>query len=247
MDWREREGVRWLEAELSGARARFSTRAGGVSDPPFDTLNLGLLTGDDPKRVRENRLHLATATGIDPSRVLIGLQVHGAEVATHTEPPEDGAFAGPGPALAEVDGQATSVPGLVPLVLVADCLPIALAGTGGVAMAHGGWRGLAGGIIERAALAVDAEAAAIGPGIGPCCYEVGDEVLEAFSRLGPGIAEGRMLDLAEVASRLLREAGVGAIESSGLCVSCERELFFSHRRDGPRTGRQAGTVEIWRS
>ena len=82
--------------------------------------------------------------------------------------------------------------------------------------------------------------AAIGPGIGPCCYEVGDEVLDAFSGLGDGVAAGRMLDLAEVARRLLREAGVAQVESAGLCTSCEAELFFSHRRDAGRTGRQAG-------
>jgi copper oxidase (laccase) domain-containing protein len=87
---------------------------------------------------------------------------------------------------------------------------------------------------------VGATHAAIGPGIGPCCYEVGDEVLAAFAGLGEGIADGRMLDLAEVARRLLERAGVEAVDVAGLCTRCEEELFFSHRRDGPRTGRQAG-------
>ncbi|MGI9020674.1 MAG: polyphenol oxidase family protein [Solirubrobacterales bacterium] len=247
MEWREEAGVRWLEAALPGARAVFSTRRGGVSAPPFESLNLGLLTGDEPGSVRENRLLLADAVGIHPHGVLIGRQVHGAELSVHSEAQEADAFARPGPRLAEVDGHATARPGLVPLVFVADCLPIALAGPRGVAMVHGGWRGLAGGIVERGAEAVSATAAAVGPGIGPCCYEVGEEVLDAFSGLGAGIAEGRRLDLAEAARRLLAAAGVGAVESSGICVSCERELFFSHRRDAGTTGRQAGMVELWPS
>ena len=107
-------------------------------------------------------------------------------------------------------------------------------------MLHCGWRGLAAGIVARGAAAVGATAAAIGPGIGPCCYEVGDEVLAAFAGLGDGIARERMLDLPEVARRLLAAAGVERVESAGLCTACEPELFFSHRRDDGRTGRQAG-------
>ena len=90
------------------------------------------------------------------------------------------------------------------LVFVADCLPIAVATASGVAMLHGGWRGLAAGIVERGAAGMSGGAAAIGPGIGPCCFEVGPEVLEAFADLGPGIAEGRMLDLPEVARATAR-------------------------------------------
>jgi YfiH family protein len=247
MRWRETGGVRWLEAELPGAIAAFSTRLGGVSAPPFDRLNLGLLTGDAPEAVRENRHRLAAALELDPQGILIGRQVHGAEITTHTGPQPDRAFAEPGPRLAEVDGHATAAAELVPLVLVADCLPLALAGPGGVAMVHCGWRGLAGGIVARGAEAVGAEAAAIGPGIGPCCYEVGEEVLARFGSLGDGIAAGPMLDLAEVATRLLAASGVGAVERSGLCTSCEPELFYSHRRDEGRTGRQAGMVWRWPS
>jgi purine-nucleoside/S-methyl-5'-thioadenosine phosphorylase / adenosine deaminase len=128
------------------------------------------------------------------------------------------------------------------LVFVADCLPVAVAGPGGVAILHCGWRGMAAGIVARGAEAVGATHAAIGPGIGSCCYEVGDGVLDAFAGLGDGVASGRMLDLPEVARRLLREAGVEEVESAGLCSSCEEELFFSHRRDAGRTGRQAGLV-----
>jgi copper oxidase (laccase) domain-containing protein len=109
-------------------------------------------------------------------------------------------------------------------------------------MLHCGWRGLAGGIVERGVAEVDAQAAVIGPGIGPCCYEVGDEVRDAFASLGAGTASGRMLDLREAARRLLAEAGLERVEISDLCTSCHPELFFSHRRDRGRTGRQAGLV-----
>jgi YfiH family protein len=242
MDWREQDGARWLEVPLPGARAGFTTRLGGVSTEPFASLNLGLLTGDRPEAVAENRTRAARALGVKPSAVLSGHQVHGGELQVRDAEPHPNGFSEPGAPLDEADGQITSTPGLAPLVLVADCLPVAVAGPGGVGMLHCGWRGLAAGIAERGALAVEARAAAIGPGIGACCYEVGDEVLESFAGLGEGIAEGRMLDLAEVARHLLHRAGVEEVDVAGLCTSCNADLFFSHRRDGERTGRQAGCV-----
>ncbi len=242
MRWRERDGVRWLEADLPGAQAAFSARLGGVSEGPFESLNLGRLTDDRSDAVRENRRRLAAAVGIDPELVLIGRQVHAAEVARHDGPTAPGGYANPAAGLREVDGHATAHPDLAPLVFVADCLPVALAGPGGVAMIHCGWRGLAAGIVQRGVEEVRARAAAVGPGIGPCCYQVGDEVLSAFAALGPGLAAGRMLDLRQTARRLLERAGVESIEISESCTSCRPELFFSHRRDGARTGRQAGLV-----
>jgi YfiH family protein len=247
MEWRESNGVRWLEADLGGARAAFSTRLGGVSGAPYDSLNLGLLTDDSDDAVAENRMRLAAALGFAPERVVFARQVHGTDLV-------EGAGQGRGsfctPAVQKeprdvvaADGHVVREPGLVPLVFVADCLPVALYGPGGVAMVHAGWRGLAGGILAAGAEAVGASRAAIGPGIGPCCYEVGVEVLSAFAGLG-GVAEGRMLDLPEVARRLLARAGVGEVESAGLCTRCEAELFFSHRRDAGRTGRQAGLAWI---
>jgi purine-nucleoside/S-methyl-5'-thioadenosine phosphorylase / adenosine deaminase len=248
MEWRERDGVRWLEADLGGARAAFSTRLGGVSEPPYDSLNLGVLTDDDPAAVQQNRQRLASALGHEPQQIAFALQVHGARLIDHSEASSQsrGSFCTayvqkePRDGLPEVDGHVVREPGLTPLVFVADCLPVALRGPGGLAMVHAGWRGLAGGIVGAAAGAVEATIAAIGPGIGPCCYEVGEEVLGAFSDLGEGVADGRMLDLPEVARRLLARAGVERVESAGLCTSCEEELFFSHRRDHRRTGRQAG-------
>jgi YfiH family protein len=240
MEWRERDGVRWLEARMRGAHAAFTTRLGGISAAPYDSLNLGVLTDDDEAAVVANRRRLAARLGVRPEAVPIGLQVHGAEIAVHSGPQDPSPFAAPGSPLPEVDGHVVTAPGLVPLVFVADCLPVALLGPGGLALLHCGWKPLAAGIVAKGAALVGATEAAIGPGIGPCCYEVGPEVLGAFERLGPGIAEGRMLDLAEVARRLLAEAGVTRVQSAGLCTSCEAELFYSHRRDGGVTGRQAG-------
>jgi hypothetical protein len=277
MEWRERDGVRWLEADLGRGRAAFSTRLGGVSEAPFDRLNLGLLTDDAAAAVAENRQRLAAALGFPPERIAFALQVHGADLlsqegpgawpARSFAPPDGKAVANPADGLPEADGQIVTRPGWAGLVFVADCLPVALAGPGGVAILHCGWRGLATGIVSAGAEAVGATRAAIGPGIGPCCYEVGEEVLKAFSGLtadgpkrqpdraaGPkrlamddksarrprGIEAGGFLDLAGVARRLLGEAGVGEVESAGLCTSCEQQLFYSHRRDAGRTGRQAG-------
>jgi purine-nucleoside/S-methyl-5'-thioadenosine phosphorylase / adenosine deaminase len=242
--------VRWLEAELGGARAAFTTRTGGVSEAPFDSLNLGLLTDDAEDAVAENRRRLAAALGFGPERIAFARQVHGARLLTHPprgslraqfvhREPRDGETPGVGE-VEEADGHVVAGPGAAALVFAADCLPIALSGPGGVAMLHCGWRGLAAGIVATGAKAVGATDAAIGPGIGPCCYEVGDEVLAAFGTLG----ESRRLDLPGVARRLLVEAGVERTESAGLCTSCEAELFFSHRRDAGRTGRQAGLAWI---
>jgi YfiH family protein len=233
--------VRWLEAEVGGARAAFSTRLGGGSEPPFDSLNIGILTEDEPEAVLANRATLAAALGFPPERIAIGRQVHGAELIEHAGAQQPSPFAVPGSPIPEVDGHVTAQPGLAALVFVADCLPVVLAGPRGIAVLHCGWRGLAAGIIARGAEAVAATDAAIGPGIGACCYEVGEEVLAEFAPLGADLrAEGRMLDLPEVARRLLAEAGVGRVQSAGLCTSCEERLFFSHRRDSGRTGRQAG-------
>jgi polyphenol oxidase len=211
--------------------------------------------------VLENRRRLAAAIGFPPERVAIGRQLHGAEIATHAGPQAPSPFAKPGAPIPEVDGHVSAEPDLTLLVFVADCVPVALSGPGGVAMLHCGWRGLAAGIIERGAAAVGAAEAAIGPSVGPCCYEVGEEVLDQLSGAKPpstgrklepgagnravGAVSGRMLDLPEVARGLLLDAGIERVETAGLCTSCEADLFFSHRRDAGRSGRQAGLV--WRT
>jgi YfiH family protein len=230
---------------LRGGRVLFTTRRGGVSEGPYSSLNLGLLTDDDRERVLVNRDRVAALAGLGPDRFAQGLQVHGTEVRSLEAPPPAGE-------LREADGQATSAPGVAPIVLTADCLPVALVAPEAVAMLHCGWRGLAGGIVAHGVLALRALGAhgpigaAVGPGAGRCCYEVGDDVRDAFARLGPEVVEGRNLDLKLVARRDLEAAGVDEVHDVGLCTLCgDPELFFSHRRDGGVTGRQAGVV--WRA
>jgi polyphenol oxidase len=213
----------------------FSTRLGGVSEGPYESLNLGILTDDERARVERNRELLADAAGIDSRSIAMGWQVHGTEVKEWDEPPDG--------ELDKVDGHVTARDDLALLVIVADCLPVALVGGDRVAMVHCGWRGLAGGVLANAVARFDEPpAAAVGPGIGPCCYEVGDEVRERFDAR---FADGRKLDLRSIADDLLRTAGVEHIEHVDLCTSCRADLFFSHRRDGGVTGRQGGLV--WRT
>jgi YfiH family protein len=218
--------------ELPGARAVFSTRAGGVSEGPYSSLNLGLLTDDARDRVLENRVRLAAEAGVDADRVVMGWQVHGADLHEWDGPTSE--------ELPRVDGHATREPGLGLLVLAADCYPVALSDGTRAAMLHCGWRPLASGLIEKAVASFDSSpAAAVGPGIGGCCYEVGPEVGERFADV-PEALDGRMLDLRRVIAARLEEAGVRQVEHLDRCTSCEPERYFSHRRDRGLTGRQGG-------
>jgi polyphenol oxidase len=233
-----------IAASLPGAAVRFSTRSRGVSQGPYASLNVGAQTADVPERVAENRRLVAAAVGLAPDAVAIGRQVHGVDIQRRDAPPPR-PFTDAVAPRDEVDGHVTTLPGLGLLVQVADCLPVALASPAQVAMIHCGWRGLAGGIVARAVAEFDeAPAAVVGPGIGRCCFEVGQEVLAAFGDV-EGAASDRMLDLRTVAEARLRAAGVERVEHVDLCTSCRDDLFFSHRRDGGVTGRQCGIV--WRT
>jgi YfiH family protein len=232
------------ELRLPGARVLFTDRRGGVSEGPYSSLNLGILTDDEPENVVQNRHRAARSLGVDPERVAMGWQVHGTDLARWDSPPADPGYARPGAGLERVDGHVTAVPGLALLVLAADCYPVALSDGTRVAMVHCGWRGLAGGILGRAVEALgDGVAAAVGPGIGACCYEVGDEVLAAFEDV-PGAADGRMLDLRAIVTRKLADAGVSDVQHVEHCTSCRADLYFSHRRDDGLTGRQGGLVTL---
>jgi polyphenol oxidase len=231
-----------MRVELPGGAAAFSTRRGGVSEGAYESLNLGVKTGDETENVVENRLRVADELGLGPDRVARLWQVHGTDLREWSDYPGPPAWTDMGRQLDHADGHLTSLTGLALSVLVADCLPVALIGDGRAAMLHCGWRPLAGGIVEKALATFDAPpAAAIGPGIGRCCYEVGDEVLAAFAGV-PDAADGRMLDLRAVARAQLAAAGVERIEEVDLCTSCNPDLFFSHRRDDGVTGRQSGII-----
>jgi polyphenol oxidase len=227
-----------IAVDLPGARAVFTTRRGGFSEGPYESLNLGRLTDDRPEHVERNRELVQREVGATLARIR---QVHGTRVLRITAPPGDGD-------LPEADGQATALPGVAPMVLVADCVPIVVAGGGAVAVLHAGWRGLAAAIVHEGVRAVrelgtpGPIAAAIGPGAGPCCYEVGDEVHAAFERYGDGARRGRNLDMKAIARAQLRDAGVAAVHDVGRCTICAPSEFFSHRRDRGVTGRQAGVA-----
>jgi purine-nucleoside/S-methyl-5'-thioadenosine phosphorylase / adenosine deaminase len=235
-----------LAVDLPGARVLFTTRRGGFSTGPYVSLNLGRLTDDDPEAVDRNRA--AVQARVD-GRLAMIRQVHGSRVL-RLEGRPNGAVAGPDAyrRLDEADGQATGQPGIAPMVLTADCLPIAVAGGGAVAMLHAGWRGLAGGVLAEGVAAVRALAgdrplsAAIGPGAGGCCYEVGHEVHRHFASYGDA-RRGENLDLKAIARAQLERVGVDTVHDVGLCTICSpAELFFSHRRDRGVTGRQAGVA-----
>jgi hypothetical protein len=214
--------------ELRDATVLFSERAEG---------NLGRTVGEPSEEVLVNRAAMLERCGV---RVIcVPRQVHGSVVASV----DAGGGYEVGPKTA--DGVVTRAHDVAVAVHVADCLPIAIAGPSGVAMVHAGWRGLAGGVVAAGVAALGAAGvdgpleAVIGPGARACCYETGPEVHAVFA--GDRPSHGRRLDLAAIATAQLRAAGVARVADVGLCTLCAPSgLLFSHRRDGEKTGRQAG-------
>ena len=219
----------------------FTTRLGGVSEGPFSSLNLGRKTGDDVERVDENRRLACAEIGAHAERLALNYQFH----STLVHRARAGSRGERG------DGLWTEEQDLPILAMSADCLPVALARTNGgapaVAVVHVGWRGLIDGILESAvdALGGGELAAAIGPGIGPCCYEVRDDVADPFrARFGGAIVQQGKLDLWRSAEAALNEAGVMRVDRFDLCTSCRPEQFFSHRRDGKPRGVQGVLARV---
>jgi YfiH family protein len=214
----------------------FSTRVGGVSEGPFESLNLGRRTGDEVERVDENRRRLCAEIDADAEALTLGFQTH-SKVVNRAEAGSRGV---PGDAIW------TDEPGIPMLALGADCVLMAVARTNGAAPAlaviHAGWRGLIGGVVEASAEVMgEGFAAVVGPSIGPCCYEVGEEVAGPFRRrFGDGIVSGGKLDLWSAAEQAARDAGATEVERVDLCTRCRSDLFFSERR----TGRPRGTQGV---
>ena len=224
--------IRW---HAEGYEVVFTTRLGGVSEGPYTSLNLGRKSGDDVARVDENRRIACGSIGADVEKLALNYQVHSSRVVR----------AAAGVRGEHADGLWTDEPDLPILAMSADCLPIALVRIKGeapaVAVLHAGWRGLLEGIAASGveALGHGALAAAVGPAIGPCCYEVGEEVAAPFrERFGDDVVRDGRLDLWTSAERALRAAGVEQVERFDRCTACEPETFFSHRRDAGHTGRQ---------
>jgi YfiH family protein len=236
-----------------------TTRLGGVSAAPFDDgkggggLNLGLHVKDDPEAVRENRVRLQSLL---PGRPAWISQVHGAEVV-------DAALVQPGAPVQVGDASIATRAGVVCAILTADCLPVLFADLDGkvVGAAHAGWRGLAAGVLASTVAAMRAQGAGeitawLGPAIGPQAFEVGADVVDAFRvalpdgrheegfRPYPG-REGKYLaDMTLLARRLLARDGVTRVHGGDRCTFTERASFYSYRRDGAGSGRQASLIWI---
>lgn len=238
-----------------GVHHGFSTRHGGVSAGALATLNLSIAPGDDPANVAENLRRLSAAIGVAPSRLFQASQVHGGSAREI-----DGSDLREAVVREEHDALIARQRGDAVGVRVADCVPVLLfdEASGHVAAAHAGWRGVAGGVISAAVAQLcrfappRALVAAIGPCIGACCFEVGDEVVAAIDDAAPGDASlarpgptGRPhVDLRLAVRRQLRALGVddARIEDVGGCTRCDAETYFSFRRDGALSGRHLGAI-----
>jgi YfiH family protein len=236
---------------LPGVGHAFTTRLGGVSPRPFATLNLQLKSGEDaPSRVSMNRALLAEALGYDAGRLVTAEQVHGDTVTVVDVP---------GVVAPACDALITTARNVPILIQVADCLPVVMADPAGkgVAVVHCGWRGIAAGIAVKAArqladltgCRVEDLAVGVGPGIGPCCFAVHEDVtvpLTAAVPEGPEPTErnGRtFVDLAGTLAAQLTAAGIVRASVARYCNACHPEMFFSYRREAGKTGRQG--VVAW--
>jgi YfiH family protein len=237
-------GVEWLEPEWPvprRVRVVSTLRMGGASSGPYASLNLAAHVGDDPARVNENRRRLREAAGL-PTEPLWLEQVHGCDVVAHMDQ------AG----VPRADAAIAAAPGRVCAVMTADCLPVVLADRSAtrVAVAHAGWRGLVGGVVEATVAALGGDAAELvawlGPAIGQGAFEVGPEVREAFAQRFAGADacfagnhRGRFqADLHGLARLALARAGVMSVFGGTWCTATDSQRFFSFRRDGV-TGRMA--------
>lgn len=234
-------------------RALFSTREGGVSTGGHASLNIGATTGDHPDAVRANRGALARAAGFDPLRAVVLTQVHGADVLAAGAGGGAGTFAGSLEGVAECDAAVTRAPGVALLAMGADCPVIAVWSDDGavVAAAHAGWRGIVAGVVaagvEATGVAAATLHAAVGPHVGPCCYPVDQGLRTVMAgAYGADVVSGDAVDLGLACRRALEQAGVAPerIHVEDACTACDRERFFSYRRDGAATGRQAAVVWI---
>lgn len=232
-----------------------TTRLGGVSVAPYDSLNLGYATADDRALVTQNERLTAAALGVSEADFRWVYQVHGVAVHHAESLPENTPL---GATAIKGDAVVSDTPGLICAVKVADCMPVLFAARDGTAVgaAHAGWRGLSGGVLERtvAALRVAPEqiVAWMGPCIGPTAFEVGEEVRAAFIahdplaalHFAPQETPGKFLcDMYSIARQRLHSIGVTDVSGGEYCTFTQRELFFSHRRE-PISGRMAAFVWI---
>jgi YfiH family protein len=255
-----REGACLVEAELLGDSwvcHAITTRHGGISPAPFDSLNMGLHTEDAPRNVLGNRKRVCAALNYSPQAWVSGEQVHG--VGCHVVTAADagrGAWAYRS-SLPATDILITQTPGILLVSFYADCVPVLLADPvrRAVGMAHCGWQGTLAGAARFAVQAMSQAfgsapsdlVAVLGPSIGPCCYEVSAQLARRFQEaFGADAVLGKQLDLRLANRRLLAKTGLSsaAIHTAPWCTSCQQDLFFSHRASGGRTGRMAALIGV---
>lgn len=260
--------VLWkFDRAVKGTRVYFSTRYGGVSEPPYKSLNLGFHVGDDPTRVSRNRELLAGYFGFSPGQLTSPRQRHTNVVMELSRERDTGAGAGgeesPRNPFDPCDGLVTALKQRPLLLHFADCVPIVITAVSGgqplVAVLHAGRVGLMDGVIasgvarlrktRAAARGIDRFAAAIGPSVGPCCYEVDEATADGFAaRFGADTVAGNRLDLREAARRDLKRAGIGgeSVFTLDHCTCCDQYeyVYYSYRRDGGVTGRQGALAWI---
>lgn len=261
---RESQGVVWYEFEILAAcpnvRHGVFARHGGLSADPWSSLNVSLSVGDDERVVWENRRRLVRSLGLDPARLVTARQVHGSRVSAVNAD----VLSSTGPtSVPESDSLLTVDRGLSLAMTFADCVPLLFHDPrrGVIGIAHAGWRGTLTGVgpatvkamVERFGSAPSEILVGIGPSIGPCCYEVGEEVVAAArGALGGdeaplmGEAGGWRLDLWEANRRLLVHAGISQehVEVGGVCTACNTQEFFSHRKERGRTGRFGAAIGL---
>lgn len=256
-------GLRFLRSRLLdslGTVGHFFTLR---PDNPEHRLNMGLHVGDDPLTVIRNRHLVLGQYGMDPARLTVARQVHGNRVTLVGADEAGRGAVDHGDSIPDTDGLITGTAGQPLMGFYADCIPVFLADRKGRAagILHAGWRGMAGGIPARGveafcgAFGADPSelVAVTGPGIGPCCFEVGKEVAGAFSEAGLEEAviaepEGHRVDLPGAAQTLLLRAGIRPENLAvwRMCTCCGPQLFHSHRRDGSRSGRMAAVIVLHR-
>ncbi|GHU88963.1 laccase domain protein [Clostridia bacterium] len=230
MELNERGGVQFFTSKLITVPHGFATRVGGVSEPPFDTLNLGSSAIDGA--VTENYLRFAKAIGVPRESLVFTKQVHGDNIVWAENRGKD-----------DCDGLITRQKGLTLTILWADCVPILLQGDGCVAAVHAGWRGTALGIVKKTVKMMSGNIrAAIGPAIGKCCFEVQSDVARHFPKSEKSDGEHWKVDLKAINRDQLLSAGVTEIDISEECTHCNEKLFFSHRRTGNPRGTQAAVI-----
>jgi YfiH family protein len=222
------------DPEPEGAKVWFFTRLGGVSEEPYDSLNVSKMVGDKAAAVEENRSIIRGAMGGRPSAWVRQVARDGVVRAS------EAGFAG------EADALVTSEEDLCLAVAVADCVPVALVGERGVGMVHSGWRGTLSGVAGKAVRMMGNAGgmrAYVGPCIRRCCYEVSEELAQEFARrFGSEVVSGRYLSLPAAIRADLERSGVEEVHDLKLCTGCRPDLFYSHRKQGPLTGRNLAAV-----